>query len=158
MVLVLPSSLDDDAGAEDQSHQEDGVPQLLQVLLHTQREEHLYVNIWWLYRSFINICSFVGWENTSEKNERESFASLSFLNMISATGVIKTLINKQLNLQDHTQQTSYTNEEDVMNEMWMKQQNNLNKYKTISGWIIFYPGKKPINLQQILLSFTDIHS
>lgn len=32
-VLVLPAGLDDDAGAEDQRHQEDGVPQLLQVLL-----------------------------------------------------------------------------------------------------------------------------
>ena len=31
--LVLPASLNDDSSAEDESHQEDGVPQLLQVLL-----------------------------------------------------------------------------------------------------------------------------
>lgn len=37
VVLVLPASLNDDACAEDQRHQEDSVPQLLQVLLqHTQ--------------------------------------------------------------------------------------------------------------------------
>lgn len=39
LVLVLPASLNDDPGAEDQSHQEDGVPQLLQVLLQTPRDE-----------------------------------------------------------------------------------------------------------------------
>lgn len=34
VVLVLPASLNDDAGAEDQSHQENSVPQLLQVFLN----------------------------------------------------------------------------------------------------------------------------
>lgn len=38
-VLVLPAGLNDDACAEDQRHQQDGVPQLLQVLLETTREE-----------------------------------------------------------------------------------------------------------------------
>lgn len=33
VALVLPASLNDDSSAEDESHQEDGVPQLLQVLL-----------------------------------------------------------------------------------------------------------------------------
>lgn len=32
---MVPAGLDDDAGAEDQSHEEDGVPQLLQILLQT---------------------------------------------------------------------------------------------------------------------------
>lgn len=39
MVLVLPASLNDDAGAENQRHQEDSVPQLLQVLLQHTRSE-----------------------------------------------------------------------------------------------------------------------
>lgn len=43
--LILPASLDNDSGTEDQSHEEDGVPQLLQVLLEPTRknknEEHL---------------------------------------------------------------------------------------------------------------------
>lgn len=34
---MLPASLNDDAGAEDQSHEENGVPQLLQILLRTHR-------------------------------------------------------------------------------------------------------------------------
>lgn len=38
-VLVLPAGLNDDPCAEDQRHQQDGVPQLLQVLLETTREE-----------------------------------------------------------------------------------------------------------------------
>lgn len=38
VVLVLPASLNDDTRAEDQRHQEDSVPQLLQVLLqHTRK-------------------------------------------------------------------------------------------------------------------------
>lgn len=36
---MLPASLNDDAGAEDESHEEDGVPQLLQILLQTHRPE-----------------------------------------------------------------------------------------------------------------------
>lgn len=37
-VLVLPTSLNDDSRAEDQSYQEDSVPQLLQVLLHRRTQ------------------------------------------------------------------------------------------------------------------------
>lgn len=41
-VLVLPAGLEDDAGAEDQHHQEDRVPQLLQVLLQNRvRRSHM---------------------------------------------------------------------------------------------------------------------
>lgn len=48
VVLVLPASLNDDTSAEDQSHQEDSVPQLLQVLLQTHREEQQYFTFWFL--------------------------------------------------------------------------------------------------------------
>lgn len=45
VTLVLPASLNNNASAEDERHQEDSVPQLLQVLLQTHREERQYLNV-----------------------------------------------------------------------------------------------------------------
>lgn len=74
VALVLPASLNDDSGAEDESHQEDGVPQLLQVLLQTDRAESRY-----LFPFYNTLCNSENASGRSEKEKMQMIFSVSWL-------------------------------------------------------------------------------